>query len=77
MMRIQGYSNCTDKYKYKCKCGYRASLRHILTHYCPDTVSIGTYARIVFDYFVNGTNAVKLVEKVAINHKENLSVEIA
>ena len=44
-----------------------------MTHYCPVKVSICTFARIVFDYFPNGTNAHKLVEKIKLNLDENIS----
>ena len=41
--------------------------------YCPESVSICTFARIVFDYFPNGSNEKRLAEKVKLNHDEDLS----
>ena len=77
MQRIQHYAKCNDMYRYRCQCGTRTSLKKTLQHYCPATISIGTYTRIVFNYFANGANAERLIEKVLVNHDEELSLSCA
>ena len=68
-MVMQKYTKCIDQYKYKCRCGSRKAIKESLTHYCPVNVTLDTYARIVFDYYPNGSNSTALMTKLQQNHE--------
>lgn len=67
-MKPRRITACHDGFKYVCidtnKCCFRTSMKQYLTMYCPSTISLHAYANIVFEYFPDGANAVKLIEKL-------------
>ena len=50
---------CKDHYRYICTgvtCKHSSSIKKFMSTYCPTTIPLDVYARIVFEYFVDGIN---------------------